>query len=255
MPQAPSFQVHAVSGVPMVQAGDDLTTIILDALNHSEFVLETGDILVIASKIVSKSEGRIVALKDVIPSAEAIHVAKEVDKDPQIVELVLAESDGISRQRKGVLITEHKLGFVSANSGLDASNVDETNAKVLLLPTNPDQSAQKIRSEIQLATGIDVPVIITDTHGRPFRLGNTGVAIGVSGMQALWDRRGEHDLFGREMVATILGYADLVASAAHLVMGEGAEGLPLVLIRGLNFPKGEGKASDLNRPREMDMYR
>ncbi len=255
MPQAPSFQVHAVSGVPMVQAGDDLTTIILDALDHSEFVLETGDILVIASKIVSKSEGRIVTLADVIPSDKAIRVANEVDKDPRLVELILAESEGISRQRKGVLITEHKLGFVSANSGLDASNVDETHAKVLLLPINPDESAQRIRSEILSAIGVDIPIIITDTHGRPFRLGNAGVAIGVAGMQAIWDRRGEHDLFGREMVATILAYADLVASTAHLVMGEGAEGLPLVLIRGLDFPKGEGKASDLNRPREMDMYR
>lgn len=255
MPQAPSFHVHAVSGVPMVQAGDDLPKIILEALDQSGFVLEIGDILVLASKIISKAEGRIVALEDVRPSDKAIRVATEVDKDPRIVELVLAESDGISRQRKGVLITEHRLGFVSANSGLDASNVDETNAKVLLLPLNPDASAQKIRSSLLSVTGLDIPVIITDTHGRPFRLGNTGVAIGVAGMQAIWDRRGEHDLFGREMVATILGYADLVASTAHLVMGEGAEGLPLVLIRGLNFPRGEGKASDLNRPREMDMYR
>ncbi|GAB5489999.1 MAG: coenzyme F420-0:L-glutamate ligase [Phototrophicaceae bacterium] len=255
MPIAPSFQVQAISGVPMVQAGDDLPKLILDALKNSDMSLETGDILVIASKIVSKSEGRIVALADVSPSEEAIRVALEVDKDPRIVELVLAESEAISRQRKGVLVTEHRLGFVSANSGLDASNVDDTNANVLLLPINPDESAQKIHKALESATGQKIAIVITDTHGRPFRLGNTGVAIGIAGMQALWDRRGERDLFGREMMATILGYGDLVASTAHLVMGEGAEGLPLVLIRGLKFPQGEGKASDLNRPRDMDMYR
>lgn len=255
MSKAPSFQVHALSGVPMVQAGDDLPNLILKAINQSEFTLETGDIIVIASKIVSKSEGRIVALADVVPSDKALQVAQEVDKDPRMVELILAESEGISRQRKGVLVTEHRLGFVSANSGLDASNVDDTQANVLLLPLNPDESAQKIRLKLQELTAQDIAIVITDTHGRPFRLGNSGVAIGVSGMQALWDRRGELDLFGREMVATILAYGDLVASAGHLVMGEGAEGLPLVLIRGLNFPKGDGKASDLNRPREMDMYR
>lgn len=255
MPIAPSFQVQAISGVPMVQAGDDLPKLILDALKNSDMSLETGDIFVIASKIVSKSEGRIVALADVNPSEEAYRVALEVDKDPRIVELVLAESEAISRQRKGVLVTEHRLGFVSANSGLDASNVDDTNANVLLLPINPDESAQKIREALESATGQKIAIVITDTHGRPFRLGNTGVAIGIAGMQALWDRRGERDLFGREMMATILGYGDLVASTAHLVMGEGAEGLPLVLIRGLKFPHGEGKASDLNRPRDMDMYR
>lgn len=253
--QFPSFQASALPGVPMVQAGDDLPQLILDALERADLALQSADVIVIASKIISKSEGRLVSLNDVIPGEEAVKVAEEVDKDPRIVELVLSESTGISRSRKGVLVTEHRLGFVSANSGLDASNVDGTNEQVLLLPVNPDKSAGDIRSKLKQKTGADVAIIITDTHGRPFRLGNVGVAIGVAGMQALWDRRGETDLFGREMVATILGYGDLVASAAHLLMGEGAEGLPLVLIRGLKFPEGEGQAKDLNRPPEMDMYR
>lgn len=251
----PSFQAYALPGVPMVKTGDDLPGLILDALSKNDFELTSGDILVIASKIVSKSEGRTVALADVVPGEEAIKVAQEVDKDPRIVELVLSEAIGISRQRKGVLVTEHRLGFVSANSGLDASNVDDSNARVLLLPLDPDKSAREIRTALKEKTGQDIAIVITDTHGRPFRLGNTGVAIGLAGMQALWDRRGEHDLFGREMLATILGYGDLVASAAHLVMGEGAEGLPLVLMRGLAFPQGDGHAGDLNRPPEMDMYR
>ena len=253
--QSPSFQAIALPGVPMVQAGDDIPQLILDALGRADLTIQSGDIIVIASKIISKSEGRFVSLNDVIPGEEAVKVAEEVDKDPRIVELVLSESTGISRSRKGVLVTEHRLGFVSANSGLDASNVDGTNDRVLLLPVNPDKSANDLRDSLKQKTGAEVAIIITDTHGRPFRLGNVGVAIGVAGMQALWDRRGEQDLFGREMVATILGYGDLVASAAHLIMGEGAEGLPLVLIRGLQFPRGEGQAKDLNRPPEMDMYR
>lgn len=253
--QLPSFQTIALPGVPIVQTGDDIPQLILDALGRADLELQSGDVIVIASKIISKSEGRIASLNDVIPGEEALKVAEEVDKDPRIVELVLSESTGISRSRKGVLVTEHRLGFVSANSGLDASNVDGTNEQVLLLPLNPDESAANIRENLKRETGTEVAIIVTDTHGRPFRLGNVGVAIGVSGMQALWDRRGEKDLFGREMVATILGYGDLVASAAHLIMGEGAEGLPFVLIRGLKFPRGEGQAKDLNRPPEMDMYR
>ena len=239
----------------MIKAGDNIPQLILDALEHANLVLQSGDVIVIASKIISKSEGRVVSLGDVLPGERAIQVAEEVDKDPRIVELVLSESTGISRSRKGVLVTEHRLGFVSANSGLDASNVDGTDDQVLLLPLDPDKSASEVRKTLEEKTGTRIAVVISDTHGRPFRLGTAGVAIGVSGMQALWDRRGETDLFGREMVATLVAYADLVASAAHLIMGEGSEGLPLVLLRGLQFPHGDGRASDLNRPPEMDMYR
>lgn len=252
---SPSFQALALPGVPMVQVGDNIAHLILDALTRANLRLESGDVIVLASKIISKSEGRKVLLTDVVPGDDAIKVAEQVDKDPRIVELVLSESSAISRMRKGVLVTEHRLGFVSANSGLDASNVDGSNEQILLLPINPDKSASEIRDNLKQKTGTESAIVITDTHGRPFRLGNVGVAIGVSGMQALWDRRGERDLFGREMLATILGYADLVASTAHLIMGEGAEGLPIVLIRGLQFPRGEGQAKDLNRPPEMDMYR
>ncbi|MGJ3238202.1 MAG: coenzyme F420-0:L-glutamate ligase [Anaerolineae bacterium] len=253
--QLPSFQAYALKNVPMIQAGDDLAQVIINAIACNDFTLQTDDMIVIASKIVSKAEGRKIQLSEVQPHEDAIFLAEEVGKDPRIVELILNESRLISRMRRGVLVTEHLLGFVSANSGLDASNVDGTQQSVLLLPENPDVSAQHIRTRLKQYTGLDTAIIITDTHGRPFRLGNVGVALGVAGVRALWDRRGEQDLFGREMIATVLGYADMVASAAHLLMGEGAEGLPIVLIRGLQFPQGDGKASDLNRPSELDLYR
>lgn len=255
MSAVPSFAIHALPGVPIVQAGDDLVSMITDAIARTDLGLESGDIIVIASKIVSKAQGRRIKLADVVPGEEALQVADEVGKDPRIVELILSESRGISRMRRGVLITEHLQGFVSANSGVDASNVGSKDEAVLLLPERPDEVAGEIRQALKAQSGVEVAVVITDTHGRPFRLGNIGVALGVAGMQALWDRRGETDLFGREMIATVMGYADMVACAAHLVMGEGSEGLPLVLIRGLAFPNGDGKASDLNRPAAMDMYR
>ena len=251
----PSFQAYALPDVPLVKAGDSLPQLIIEGLERAGFHLQNGDIISIASKIVSKSEGRFVTLAEVEPSAEALEVAEKAAKDPRVVELVLQEAKSISRMRKGVLVTEHRLGFVSANSGIDASNVDASQEKVLLLPKDPDASAEAIRQALKAETGAEAAVIITDTHGRPFRLGNVGVAIGVAGMQALVDRRGEPDLFGRILQATVLGYADMVASTAHLLTGEGAEGLPLVLIRGLQFPKGEGKASDLNRAASEDMYR
>lgn len=255
MTEFPSFQVFALPDVPLVQAGDDIPQLILTALKGAGFELQAGDILVIASKIISKSQGCIVTLADVEPGQEALDYAEKTDKDPRLVELILQESRMISRFRKGVIVTEHRLGFVSANSAIDQSNVDETQEKVLLLPSDPDQSARDIRQALKQATGHEIAIVISDTHGRPFRSGNIGVAIGVAGMQAIHDQRGGHDLFGRELMATIMGYGDLIASTAHLVMGEGAEGRPIVLIRGLDYPKGDGRGSDMNRPAELDLYR
>lgn len=250
-----TFEAVALPDVPLVQAGDDLIEIILNAVAAAEMTLQTDDIVVIASKIVSKSEGRSVKLDEVTPSEQAETIAEQTGKDPRVVELVLQESHDVSRMAKGVLVTEHRLGFVSANAGIDASNIANSDSHVLLLPQDPDQTAHQLRTALHEQTGQMVAIVITDTHGRPFRMGNTGVAIGVAGMQALTDLRGNHDLFGRELAITMQGYADMVASAAHLLSGEGAEGRPLVLIRGLKFPQGDGKARDLNRPRERDLYR
>lgn len=250
-----SFMAWALPGLPIIQAGDDLVKIISASLNLTSLDMQDGDVLVVSSKIVSRAEGRMVRLDSVTPGEEAKQLAEETAKDPRIVELVLRESVGVSRKAKNVLVVEHRLGFVSANAGIDQSNVNDQGDSVLLLPENPDQSAQQLRRALQDRLGVDIGVVISDTHGRPFRLGNIGVAVGVAGLPALVDRRGDKDLFGRKLQATLQGYADLVASAAHLLCGEGDEGRPVILLRGLDIPPGEGHASDLNRPPEQDLYR
>jgi coenzyme F420-0:L-glutamate ligase/coenzyme F420-1:gamma-L-glutamate ligase len=250
-----SLSVIALPGIPLVQAGDILPQLILDGLNRADLHLQDGDVLVVTSKIVSKAEGRQFRLSSIQPSAEAIRLAEETRKDPRIVELVLNESRVISRKAVGVLVTQHRLGFVSANAGIDQSNVDGSDETVLLLPVDPDESAAGIRLALQDQTGMQIGVVISDSHGRPFRMGNVGVAIGVAGLPALLDLRGKPDLFGRELKISIQGYADMVASAANLVTGEAAEGRPVVLVRGLHFPTIQGHASDLNRPPEQDLYR
>ena len=247
----------AVPHIPHVQPGDNLAELILHALATAKIELADGDVLAIAQKIVSKAEGRLVRLADVQASKRALEVASQTDKDPRVVELILQESDEISRMRQGVLIVRHRLGFTSANAGIDRSNVAQIGADetVLLLPLDPDASAAQLREEIKAKLGVQVGVVITDSHGRPFRMGTVGVAIGVAGIPALWDRRGEPDLYGYQLQHTDIGVADEIAAAAGLLMGQAAEGMPVVLVRGLNLPITEGKATDLVRPKEMDLYR
>jgi coenzyme F420-0:L-glutamate ligase/coenzyme F420-1:gamma-L-glutamate ligase len=221
---------------------------------------QTNDILAIAQKIISKAEGRHRSLATVTPSQEAEAVATLTEKDPRLVELILSESEGISRMKKGVLIVRHKLGFTSANAGIDRSNVyqDSENETVLLLPEDPDASAEVIHQYLQKQTNHQIGVVICDSHGRPFRHGTLGVAIGVAGIPALWDRRGEPDLYGFKLQHTDVGLADEIAAAAGLVMGQASEGMPAVLIRGLNVTvggKNAGKATDLVRSKELDLYR
>lgn len=247
--------ITALPSIPLIQQGDDLVRIILDGLTAAGLTLHGGDALVVTSKIVSKAEGRLIDLKTIEPSAEAEQLAGETQKDARVVELILRESQMISRKAPGVIVTQHRLGFVSANSGIDQSNVAGDEDHVLLLPENPDESAQKIHEGLLNLTGVKAGVIISDSHGRPFRMGNVGVAIGVAGMPALIDLRGQDDLFGRKLKISIQSYADMVASAAALLSGEGNEGRPIMLVRGLNFPTIEGHASDLNRPPEQDLYR
>ena len=252
-----SLSLTAVPHIPHVQPGDKLAEVILRALGAAELTLQSGDVLVIAQKIMSKAEGRKVNLGGVQPSKRALEVAAQTAKDPRLVELILQESDEISRVREGVLIVRHRLGFTSANAGIDRSNVSQTGGEesVLLLPVDPDGSAAAIRMAIEAQTGVRIGVVISDTHGRPFRQGNVGVAIGVAGIPALWDRRGEFDLYGYELQHTIVGVADEIAAAAGLLMGQANEGMPVVLVRGLKLPAAEGKAQDLVRPKELDLYR
>jgi coenzyme F420-0:L-glutamate ligase/coenzyme F420-1:gamma-L-glutamate ligase len=247
----------ALPGIGPVQPGDDVGQLLLDALEAAGITLHNRDVLVIAQKIISKAEGCQVDLSTAEPGEKALEVAQITGKDPRLVELILRDSESISRMAPGVLIVRHRLGFTSANAGIDRSNVnqEENGEQVLLLPLNPDRSAADIARRIKDDTGVQAGVVISDSHGRPFRLGTTGVAIGIAGIPALWDRRGERDLYGYQLQHTDVGIGDEIAAAAGLLMGQGAEGLPAVLIRGLDLPLEDSKAQDLVRPLEQDLYR
>ncbi len=252
-----TISLTAVSHFPDVQPGDDIGQLLLDSLTKRNIILQSGDVLALAHKIISKAEGRLVNLATVVPGERACDIAEQVQKDPRLVELILQESDEISRMKPGVLVVRHRLGFTSANAGIDRSNVRQEAGEetVLLLPVDPDGSAAKLRKAVKTAMGVEVGVLIVDSHGRPFRLGTVGVAIGAAGLPTLWDRRGERDLYGYQLEHTEVGTADEIAAAASLLMGQAAEGTPVVLIRGLNLPAREGKAMDLIRPKSLDMYR
>ncbi len=255
MVQMPSFSAYAIPDIPLIQTDDDVLAITLDKIQQADLSLADGDVLVISSKILSKSEGRRIALDTVDPSDEAYQLAEETGKDPRLVELILQDSTAVSRKRKGVLVTQHRLGFVSANSGIDQSNSLDGDSNVLILPADPDKTAQEFHAKIQDELGIHVGIVISDTHGRPFRIGNIGVAIGVAGLPAVKDLRGQQDLFGRTLEISQQAYSDLVASAAHLLCGEANEGYPVILIRGIDISPPHGQASEMNRLPENDLYR
>ncbi len=248
--------LFALPGIPDVQPGDDVGRLLLAALDRAGLAPQDGDVLAVAQKIVSKAEGRLVDLAEVEPGERARELGRQTDKDPRLVELILRESDEVSRVRPGVIIVRHRLGFTSANAGIDRSNVGPGGEeRVLLLPVDPDASARRIRDLFIAERGATVGVVVTDSHGRPFRLGTVGVAIGVAGLPALWDRRGEADRYGYRLQHTDVGVADEIAAAAGLLMGQAAEGQPAVLLRGLRLPVVDGRASDVVRPKEMDLYR
>jgi coenzyme F420-0:L-glutamate ligase/coenzyme F420-1:gamma-L-glutamate ligase len=253
MPTPPALTLIGVAGLPLVQAGDDLVALIIDALAAQGTSLADDDVVVITSKIVSKSEGRMVDLGTVTPSSRARTLGTATDKDPRLVELILQESTAVSRARPGVLIVRHRLGFTSSAAGIDHSNVAAGDDVVLLLPVDPDASAARLHEGLERASGRRLGVVLTDTHGRPFRLGNIGVAIGVAGLPALLDLRGDVDLFGHVLKVTEVPLADMVAAAAGLIAGETVERLPVVVLRGLARP-GDGRAADLVRPPELDLY-
>ena len=246
-----------LQGVPLIKPGDDLGAITVDALHANEIVPEDGDVLVVAQKIVSKAEGRFVEVADVEPSARAVALGAEVDKDPRFVEVVLSESKRVVRCRPGLLIVEHRLGFVMANAGIDHSNVapEDGGERVLLLPVDPDGSAQKLRQHLVDAFGVPIGVIISDSFGRPWRKGTVGVAIGAAGLPAFVDLRGQPDLFGRKLLVTETGFADEIAAAAGLVMGQADEAVPVVLVRGLAWSAPELPGAALIRPAEHDLFR
>jgi coenzyme F420-0:L-glutamate ligase/coenzyme F420-1:gamma-L-glutamate ligase len=248
----PELRVIGLGGLPDVRPGDDIAALILEAAGRQGTPLATGDVLVVTQKIVSKAEGRVVALADVKPGAEAARLAQETEKDPRLVELILRESRRIVRQAGPVLITETRHGFVCANAGVDASNVGR--GLVTLLPEDPDRSAAEIRAGLREGAGLEVAVVISDTFGRPWREGHTNVAVGIAGMEAFVDYVGQVDPHGYDLRVSTLAVADELAGAAELVTGK-LSGVPVAIIRGYEYPKGSGTARDIIRPAERDLFR
>ncbi len=244
-------------GLPRVKPGDDLAGLLASALPPNGIALRPGDVLVVAQKIVSKAEGRVVDLATVIPSPQAIELAAEIDKDPRLVEVILSESVRVVRKRPGVLIVQHRLGFVMANAGVDQSNVAPPGGgqRALLLPEHPDRSAEALRRGLAALTGTEVAVVINDSFGRPWRRGTAGVAIGAAGLPALIDLRGRPDLFGRALEVSIIGFADEIAAAGSLLMGQAGEAIPAVLVRGLTWSAPASPAASIPRPPEEDLFR
>lgn len=239
----------------MVRAGDDLPGLIIAALGDA--TLRDGDVVVVAQKIVSKAEGRTVDVATVTPSDEAERLAVEVGKDPRLVEVVLSESTRVVRSRPNLIIVQHRLGFVMANAGVDQSNVAPADGvhRALLLPLDPDGSAEAIRVRLEQHYAVRIGVIISDSFGRAWRRGTCGIAIGAAGLPSLIDLRGQPDLFGRTLEVSIIGFADEIAAAASLLQGQAAEAQPVVLVRGLDWTAPIAPASALVRPLEEDLFR
>lgn len=246
-----------IPGIPLVRPRDDLAELLILACERQAISPKEGDVLVLAQKVVSKAEARYIDLATVVPSARAQSLAAEVEKDPRLVEVILGESRRVVRRRPGILIVEHRLGFVMANAGVDRSNVDpEAGAEpVLLLPRDPDGSAATLLARISAHFGKPLAVIISDSWGRAWRRGTVGVALGAAGLPAVMDLRGRPDLFGHELRVTETGFADEIASAASLLMGQAAEATPAVLVSGLSWSAPSMPASALLRPPEEDLFR
>ena len=250
-----SLSLTALAGIPEIERGAALSELLLTAITRTGLSLQSGDILVLAQKIISKAEGRKIALAGITPSARAQGIANEAHKDPRIVELMLQESIKVLRVKPGIIITEHKLGFIMANAGIDQSNLPGGDEAVLLLPVDPDASARRLRDEIRQRMGIDIGVLIIDSFGRAWRHGVTGTAIGVAGLPALVDLRGGKDREGRVLKVTQVAAADELAAAASLVMGQADEGTPAVLARGFHYAMRASSVRELIRPEAEDLFR
>ena len=251
-----TVQLIPVSNLPLIRPGDDLAGLIIEALQQAAVTLTGADIVVIAQKIVSKAENRFVHLSEVTPSAQALELADLTGKPAAQVEVILWDTAEIIRARPNLLVVEHKLGFISANAGVDHSNVGPGTDVLLRLPADPDASAQTIRQGLSERLGVNPPVLIIDSHGRPWRFGTVGVTIGLSGLAPVDDLRGTPDLFGQPLQHTDVGFTDQIAAAASLLMGQAAEGCPVVIVRGLPFILNEqATAADVLRPKATDVFR
>jgi coenzyme F420-0:L-glutamate ligase / coenzyme F420-1:gamma-L-glutamate ligase len=252
---SPTLTLTALAGLPLVNPGDDLALLLQAALQRANIVVKDGDVLVIAQKIVSKAEGRIINLNEVVPTVRASALAKEVEKDPRLVEVILSESTDVIRYRKGVLIVAHRLGFVMANAGIDRSNSGEEDELVILLPRDPDKSAAGLKAKIDDDCRANIGVIINDSFGRAWRNGIVGIALGAAGVPSLRTMVGIPDLFGHKLQVTEVAVADELAAAASLLMGQAAEGLPAVHVRGFACDAPPLPATALLRRKELDLFR
>jgi coenzyme F420-0:L-glutamate ligase / coenzyme F420-1:gamma-L-glutamate ligase len=254
--EARTVTYTALSGIPLIEPGDDLCSIIAEAVEAAGIVPQPGDVLVIAQKIVSKAEDRYVDLAAVKPTARAVEIAGKAGKDPRLVEVILAESTEVLRQHKDILIVVHRLGFVMANAGVDQSNIGPGSGdRVLLLPKDPDASCATLKAAFDRTFGAEVAVVINDSFGRAWRNGVVGVALGAAGLPALRSLIGAPDLFGRAMRVTEVAIADELAAAASLMMGQADEGTPVVHVRGLRWNAAPVNAAALIRPKHMDLFR
>ena len=252
-----SIELFGLKGIPLVKEGDNIADLILNALKEQGETLQHGDIILVAETLVSKSEGNVIKLGDILPSEDAILIAKKSKKDSKLVEAIIKEAREVVEVGPDFVITETKQGFVCANSGIDESNVGDGLATPV--PENADLSAKKIREQLEKETGEELAVIVTDTQGRAFRVGAVGVALGCSGIDPLWKRKGEKDLYGRELQTTEVATADELAASASLIQGQADEGLPVVIIRGFSaFDTLRNEDSDIHpllRPKEFDVFR
>jgi coenzyme F420-0:L-glutamate ligase/coenzyme F420-1:gamma-L-glutamate ligase len=249
------IKIIAIEGLPLINKGDNIADLLLQALKNQKISLQEKDIIVITHVAVSKAEGNVVNLDEVSPSKKAKEIAKKTEKDPALVEIILRESKEIVRMRRNSIITEHNNGMVCANAGIDRSNI-KGERNVVLLPKDANASARKIKQELKALTDRNVTIIISDTHGRPLRRGEINVAIGVAGIKPIRDRRGEKDLFGYVLRIKQTAIADELASAAELVIGQTNEGIPAAIIRGYNYQTSKNvSANELARPKEKDLFR
>jgi coenzyme F420-0:L-glutamate ligase/coenzyme F420-1:gamma-L-glutamate ligase len=254
---AAELRFIALPDFPQVVAGNDLAALTTEALARARLLLRADDVLVFAQKVISKAEGRRIDLADVVPSMKALDLARTVEKDPRLVELVLRESRRVVRAAKDVLIVEHRLGLIMANAGIDQSNVADPSSGefALLLPEDPDASASRLRERLRILTGCEPGIVVSDSFGRPWRVGTVGVAIGCAGFPATLDLRGQTDLFGRPLRVTVVGHADEIASAASVLMGQASEARPVILVRGLTLRAPHQPAAALIRPSQQDLFR
>ena len=257
MSGAAELRLIALPDFPRVTSGDDLAALTVAALTRGALQLCPGDVLVFAQKVISKAEGRRIDLAEIVPGARALELSKTVQKDPRLVELVLRESRRVVRSAKDVLIVEQRLGLIMANAGIDQSNVADpaSGEFALLLPEDPDASAERLRDRLHALTGCAPGIVISDSFGRPWRIGTVGVAIGCAGLASTLDMRGETDMFGRPLRVTVVGHADEIASAASILMGQANEALPVILVRGLASRAPHQPAAALIRPQQQDLFR